>query len=228
MRSRPGWFVAAGLLVVLGQSPARASPIFNLSFIAGTSVQARPAFQQAASVWAFTFSDTVAINLTVGTGSLASGILASTGSAETAYAYTDFRTALTNDVTSATDVAAMATVPAGASLSPSIKDTADNPHGSGSAAPYVDTTGNNTSVIRMTGANAKALGLRTTSQIVIGCASACDGLIGAPPGACPARVATPAGRPHVAEHNIPQPTLQPASATVLVALGEAADFRKTQ
>ncbi|MGE0225866.1 MAG: NF038122 family metalloprotease [Acetobacteraceae bacterium] len=170
--------VAASCVAVLATwSPALAAPAFTLSYISGTSTQAQTAFAQAANVWSSLFADHVTVNLTVGTGTLGSGILASASSAESTFTYTGYRTALIADQSSANDSAAVASTPAGSSFSVYMNYTSDNPHGVGSATPFLDGSGSNTTFITMTNANAKALGLTPAAQTVGGCGSNCDGYI---------------------------------------------------
>lgn len=176
-------FRVAGLTVGLAlavSGTASASPTFNLTFISGTGASAQTAFQSAASYWASRFTDNVSIDLTVGTGSLGSGILAQAGSVRTSYTYSSYRGAATagGNQTSATDSAVAAILPSSASpLDIYINYTSDNPNGTGSPTPYVDSAGANNTTIRMTNANAKALGLTPTLGTVTGCTGNCDAFI---------------------------------------------------
>ena len=170
----PGAFVLACLSV----SPlVRANPVFNLTYISGTSAPAQAAFSQAAAQWAASFTDNVTINLTVGTGGLGSGILANTETSDTTYTYSTYRAALAADRTSANDALAVSHLPNTSSVPIYINYTLDNPHGAGSATPYVDLSGANNSTIRMSNANARALGLAPVLQSVPGCTANCDGFI---------------------------------------------------
>ena len=168
---------AAALAALIVSTPAPATPIFNLTYLSGTSAQAQTAFAQAASYWASVFTDNVTIDLTVGTGALGSGILASASSAETLYTYSAFRAAMAADQTSANDASAVSHLVNASSVNIYINYTSDNPNGVGSATPYVDTSGTNNSTVRMTNANAKALGLTPTAQTLSGCGGNCDGFI---------------------------------------------------
>ena len=166
---------AATLLAASGASQALT---FNFTFVAGTSAQAQQAFIDAGNRWSSLFSDNVTLTMTVGQQSLGSGILASTGSARSAYSYTDFRTALSGDATSATDTQAVSSLSTGSSFGMLINRTSDNPNGAGSATAYLDNNGSaNNSTVRITNANAKALGLTPTAQTVGSCTSACDASI---------------------------------------------------
>ena len=151
---------------------------FNFTFLASSTAQANQAFIDAGNRWSSLFSDNVTLNMTVGTASLGSGILASTGSARTTYSYSTFKTALAADATSANDNTAVASLAAGSSFGMLINRTSDSPNGAGSATPYVDNNGSaNNSTVRITNANAKALGLAPTATVVGNCAAACDASI---------------------------------------------------
>ena len=168
----------AATALFAGVGAANAVTTINLTFIAGTSVQAQAAFTAAAARWTNIFTDNATIDLTVGTGSLTAGVLAQAGSARTSFSYAAFKTALTADITSANDATAVSNLAVGSSLPMLINRTSDNPNGSGSATSYLDTTGANNQTIQLTNANAKALGLATIGSTIGGsCAAACDAFI---------------------------------------------------
>jgi hypothetical protein len=178
---------------IAATAPAQAAPVFNLNFIGGTSTQAQNAFTQAAAIWSNALADSVTVNLTVGTATLGSGILASAGSTEVIYSYAAVRAALVADSTSANDAIAVTHLQAGPSLKLRINATSNNPNGSGSFTPYIDNNGAantslltdpvglNNNVINMTRANAKALGLGSTGLLATStdanCSGSCDGYI---------------------------------------------------
>jgi hypothetical protein len=137
---------------------AQAQLVWNNSFIAGTSAQAQTGILQAESRWSSIFTDKVTVNITIGTGALASGVIGSTSSTQTDYAYSTVRSALVADAKSAADATAVANLQAGTNFSELINHTSNN---GGSATPYLDKTGANTSNIYMSNANAKALGIYT-------------------------------------------------------------------
>jgi hypothetical protein len=167
----------AGAVLLVSASASQALT-FNFTFLASSTPQANQAFIDAGARWSALFSDNVTINMTVGTATLGAGILASTGSARTLVSYTDYRNALIADATSANDLLATSSLPGGSSFGMLINRTADSPNGSGNATPYVDNNGSaNNSSIRLTNANAKALGLTPTAQTVGVCASNCDASI---------------------------------------------------
>jgi PEP-CTERM motif len=174
MKPQARLLAAAALLAASGASQALT---FNFTFLAGSSPQANQAFIDAGARWSALFTDNVTIDMTVGQASLGAGILASAGSARSSFGYGAFKTALTNDATSANDFTATSSLSAG-SVKMLINRTSDNPNGSGSAVTYLDNNASaNNSTIRLTNANAKALGLTPTATVVSGCAAACDARI---------------------------------------------------
>lgn len=174
MKYRLSAAAAAALLAASGASHALT---FNFTFVAGTSVQAQQAFIDAGARWSSLFTDNVVLDMTVGQQALGTGILASTGSRRNSYSYTNFRGALGADATSGNDLTAFNTLPTGSSFSMLINRTSDNPNGSGSATPYIDSTGANNSTINLTTANAKALGLAVNTGTVGACTATCDASI---------------------------------------------------
>ncbi|KAB8057310.1 PEP-CTERM sorting domain-containing protein [Janthinobacterium sp. FT14W] len=155
-----------------------ASPLFNLHYVPGTSLQAQQGFQAAAARWSRVLKDNVTVELTVGFNSLGGNILGQTGSSEAFYRYSDFRSALAADATSSIDQRALAHLPAGDSFGMLINRTANNPNGPGSAVPYVDNNGDaNNQYLSLSNAEAKAIGLTPPPQSLDGCIGNCDGFI---------------------------------------------------
>lgn len=179
----PRGIAGLGLAAALGATalpaPAQATPNFVLSFLPTTSAAEQAAFTQAANIWAGLLADSVTINLTVGTADLAgNSTLAQADSRLELYTYAATRAALVADATSSNDTTATGNLQAGPNLRLLINGTSSNPNGSGSFTPYVDSTGANTSSIRMTSANARALGLSGgTATAALGCIGTCDGSI---------------------------------------------------
>jgi hypothetical protein len=167
---------AAGLLLA-GTAVSAHALSFDLSFIPGTSAQEQASFTAAAALWSAQFSDDATVKLTVGTSALGSGILAQAGSRSISYSYNDVRNALAADATSAADNTAVTNLPAGSSVPMLINRTRDNPNGSGSATPYLDTAGANNSTMSINAANARALGLSFGTGGVSGGCSDCDAYI---------------------------------------------------
>jgi hypothetical protein len=87
------------------------------------------------------------------------------------------RNALAADATSLADNTAVANLPTGSSIGMLINRTRDNPNGSGSAIPYVDTLGANNSTMSINAANARALGLSFDTGGVMGGCNDCDAYI---------------------------------------------------
>jgi PEP-CTERM motif len=167
-------FAAATLLAASGAAQALT---FNFTFTASTTAQQQQAFIDAGARWSALFSDNVTLDMTVGVEALGTGILASTGSRRANYTYGNYVSALSTDRTSADDATAVSFLPSGSSFGLLINRTADNPNGAGSATPYVDRTGANNETIRLTTANAKALGLNPGTGTVGVCTSTCDASI---------------------------------------------------
>ena len=164
---------SAVALLVVAVNPVSALT-FEYSFIPGTPAQAQTAFVAAGNLWASVLSDPVAVKLTVGTGTLGSGILGQASSSQAAFGYTTVRGAMVVDAISANDTVALSSLPVG-SVRQLINRTFDNGN---SATPYIDSAGANTTTIQMTTANAAALGLPFSRGTLGGaCLTACDGFI---------------------------------------------------
>jgi hypothetical protein len=174
MNRRLNLLAAASLVALSGAANALT---FNFTFVAGTSAQAQQAFIDAGARWSALFTDNVTLDMTVGQQALGAGILASTGSRRVSTTYSNFYGALNADITSATDTTAVGTLPVGPSFGVLINRTSDNPNGSGSATPYVDTAGANNQTVNLTTANAKALGIAPGTGTVGQCTTTCDASI---------------------------------------------------
>lgn len=166
----------AGACLLLANGASQALT-FNFTFVAGTSAQAQQAFVDAGARWSSLFNDNVTLDMTVGTAALGAGVLASAGSRRTSFSYNTFKTALVGDASSSLDTTATGSLAAGSSFGMLINRTSDNPNGSGSATPYLDTAGANNQTINLTTANAKALGLAAGTGTVGNCTSTCDASI---------------------------------------------------
>lgn len=117
-------------------------------------------FEQARDFWSSQWSDTVEIQLDLRYEPLPGNTLGSAESEHVYVSYTEWSEALTADATSAADRQMTASLPQGDTFAPYINRTEDNPHGRGSVRPYVDDDlGPNNQVVRLTRANAKALGV---------------------------------------------------------------------
>jgi hypothetical protein len=121
--------------------------------------RAQAGFEAAGARWASLFTDNVNIIIDIDFRALAPNVLAQAGSTRQMYSYSDFSTALNADRTSADDNQAVSSLRSGNNFNALINRTSNNPNGSGSATPYLDNTGANTSMVNISSANAKALGL---------------------------------------------------------------------
>ncbi|PTY08731.1 PEP-CTERM sorting domain-containing protein [Opitutaceae bacterium EW11] len=157
---------ALGFSVGLGLTPltTRAQLSFDLIHDPSMNAQALAGFQMAANRWSSVLQDHVTVTINIGFSSLGAGILGQTGSTGGWVDYSSFKLALAYDATSKLDVSAVTSLQPGSSFSMLINRTADNPNGPGSAVPYLDNDGSdNNSYVRMTIANARALGLYSSS-----------------------------------------------------------------
>ncbi|WP_310482524.1 NF038122 family metalloprotease [Chamaesiphon sp. VAR_48_metabat_403] len=138
---------------------------FTFRPVAGTSQAAIDGFQAAGDRWSSLFTDNVNVIIDIDFTSLAPGVLAQAGSSRRMFNYSDIANALRADRTSADDRLAVTNLPnqtvnsGVTSFNTLINRTTNNPNGVGSATPYLDTSGANTSMVNISSANAKALGL---------------------------------------------------------------------
>ena len=169
------------IILALNAAAANASPTFVFNVIAGTSQQAVDGFTTAANLWSSYFTDNVTVYLTIGFNPLGGGVIGQTGSTQGSISYTGARNALIADATSGDDATATAHLQGGSSVNMMINGTSNNPNGSGSIIPYLDNDGDaNNSTIRLTTANAKAMGVfgaNTQPGSCAGGAVGCDGFI---------------------------------------------------
>lgn len=154
---------AAGLVVALatlfGAGHAQAGLVINFTSSTGNA-QIDGLFAQAGALWSGLFDDNVTLNIQVAWEDMGARVLGSAGSYMQSYSYTDVRSAMLMDATSANDAIATSNLQAGAALDLLINRTSDSPFGPASAIPYLDNDGSlNNTTISMTNANAKALGL---------------------------------------------------------------------
>lgn len=131
----------------------------NISFAAGINASAQAAITRAAQRWEARLFDPVRVNLTADFQNLGAGVGGGASPAMGTVSYGATRTALINDITSNSDVTATNNLPA-TQLDFWLNRTNNSPNGVGSATPFFDTDGDaNNTTIRMTLANARALGL---------------------------------------------------------------------
>jgi len=134
--------------------------VINFTYAADMDQRALAGFQAAADRWSSVLYDDVTVNLNIGFSVLGTGILGSTGSTRAAVSYDTFRNALAADISSSLDRTAVSNLPQSSCLSVMMNGTAVNPNGPGSGTPFLDNNCNaNNSTIRLTSANARAVGL---------------------------------------------------------------------
>ena len=132
----------------------------NFTYDPAMDKRALAGFQAAANRWQNLLTDNVQVNLNIGFSQLAEGVLGSTGSTQGTISYAGFRQAMIADAKSGIDMKAVANLPGGPCLSALMNGTSANPNGIGSGSTFVDNDCDaNNSTIRMTWANARALGL---------------------------------------------------------------------
>lgn len=137
----------------------------NFAYDPAMDARALTGFQYAANRWESIFTDDVQVNLNIGFSQLATGVLGSTGSTQGTINYAGFRQAMVADAKSSIDKKAIANLPGGPCLSVLMNGTNVNPAGTGSGETFLDKDCDaNNSTIRMTWANARALGLVPNSD----------------------------------------------------------------
>jgi hypothetical protein len=134
--------------------------VINFIPTPGMSQQSLAGFQAAANRWQSVLHDDVTVNLNINFSTLGTGILGSTGSTRGSLSYAGYREALTDDAWGNTDAAAVASLSQAACLKVFMNGTNANPSGVGSGNTFLDSDCDaNNQTIRMTWANARALGL---------------------------------------------------------------------
>lgn len=134
--------------------------VINFIPTPGMSAQSLAGFQAAANRWQSVLHDDVTVNLNINFSTLGAGILGSTGSTRGTLSYAGFREALIDDAWGATDNQAVAGLQSAACLNVFMNGTSGNPAGSGSGSTFLDNDCDaNNKTVRLTWANARALGL---------------------------------------------------------------------
>jgi hypothetical protein len=138
---------------------------FNFTPTAGTSQLAIDGFNAAGALWSSLLKDNVTVNINIDFTALSQGILAQAGSSLKTFNYSQVYNALNADKSSVDDHAAVKSLNNSSTFNMLLNRTSNNPNGSGSATPYVDNNGNaNNSIVNMSSANAKALGLDSSGN----------------------------------------------------------------
>ena len=146
-------FIVLVACLFLGAScPSFALVINVIDLTGGTQPTAVAAFMQAAGLWAGVLFDPITVNINFNFVSLPPNVLGGTSSFTIGETFTDVKTALAGDATSADDTTAVANLPPGASMVFRTNDTTSM------IILDSDLTANNTD-LDVNRANAKALGL---------------------------------------------------------------------
>ena len=164
-RAKHGYYLVA-LCLGLFCAPAISRALtFNFVPSAGTSQAAINGFAAAGARWSSLFTDNVTVNVNIDFSALGVGILGSTGSSQGTTSYTNFKNALAADRTSTADFTAVANLQSGSAFSLLMNRTSNSPFGAGSATTFLDNDGDaNNTTVRLTFANAKALGLLSANN----------------------------------------------------------------
>ncbi|WP_199611124.1 NF038122 family metalloprotease [Flocculibacter collagenilyticus] len=139
-------------------STANAGLMFNITSTGNS--QADAGFQLAADTISSLFKDDITVNITAGFNSLRAGVLGQASSNRELFDFSSWKSGMASDMTSTFDQTMVSHLPTGDTFNPFMNGTGDNPHGAGSTEGYTDNDGGaNNSVVRLTRANAKALGM---------------------------------------------------------------------
>lgn len=142
-------------IILFSQTPHSVAALtFSLTPDSGMSQQAIDGFTEAAQLWSSVLTDDVTIHLSIGFQALSPGILGQTSCSFTAIDYSVLKNAMNADAISTDDISAYSHLQSGTSYYRLINHTSDNPNGSNSAVPYVDSM----DWVGVTTANARALG----------------------------------------------------------------------
>ncbi len=148
------------ILATLVWTSAGVALEFNFDQQPGMPQEAVDGFNRAGALWETLLTDDITVNVEIGFEQLSPGVLGSTRSNRITASYADFVMALNSQPQSASDAAAIQSLQAAPAFQLLINRTADNPNGAGSPQVYLDDDASaNNSTVRLTRANAKALGL---------------------------------------------------------------------
>lgn len=147
-------------LVICAYAGSAQALVIHFNPTAGMDARALAGFQAAADRWTNILHDDVQVNLNINFSALGAGILGSTGSTRGTISYDGFRNALIADASSMDDMNAVSHLSGSSCMNVMMNGTNINPAGVGSGATFVDSNCNaNNSTVRLTWANARALGL---------------------------------------------------------------------
>lgn len=148
---------------------------FNFGFSEGTPPEVIQGFNDAGELWGSFIADDITVDLTIQYEAFNSTSLGRFTPERSTFTYRDVVGALDRDISSPNDAVSFSSLPNSSELDVLLdpnfdfdvltNGTSDNPNGVGSAVPYLDNDGDcNNRSIRMTTANAKALGLPRTGS----------------------------------------------------------------
>jgi hypothetical protein len=160
----------AGLVaaLVLAAVPADGAVQFVFTPEAGTPQEAIDGFEAAGQLWADLLDDDIVVRVDIAFKPLDPGVLGSTLSERAVVTYQQLVTALGAQPASADDQSATVALQPPPARRFLLNRTSNSPHGSGNATPFLDDDGDaNNTAIRMTRANAKALGLVPASDAAL-------------------------------------------------------------
>jgi uncharacterized repeat protein (TIGR01451 family) len=156
---------AAAVVLALAANAASGEVEFVFTPEAGTPQEAIDGFEAAGELWSARLDDDVVLRVDIAFKPLDPGVLGATGSERITATYQQLVTALGAQPASADDQAAAAALQAPPARRFLLNRTANSPHGSGDATPFLDEDGDaNNTTLRLTRANAKALGLLPASD----------------------------------------------------------------
>ena len=137
------------LFLLTSVRPVAAGLVFDIS-TTGNAL-ADDGFQKAADFIVARFSDDVTVRIDAGFSDLGVNILGGASSVKMEFGFSNWKTAIADDVTSADDATMVAGLPAGSTFTPYISNTTDG------AAAHLSTTAHDK--VRLSRAQAKAIGL---------------------------------------------------------------------
>jgi hypothetical protein len=167
------------LSLISGASSTSAQLTFNIINQGAATPQMMTGFAQAGALWSSYLKDPTTINIRVGSSALPAGVIGHSDIFYDPYAYTNVRAAMVGDRLSLDDFSSTDALQPAPVFSMLINRTANNPSGVVSLTPYFDTGlggpgqagPENNGTVRMSTANAKALGLTSYDPTLL------DGII---------------------------------------------------
>lgn len=153
--------IVGGMAALFSAGSTAEAATFNFRFDTPVPKPVVEGVTAAGALWSSWLTDDVVVNLDVQFGALSRPVPSLTVSGSALYSYEHVHAALTAKATTEADLMAIAHLQSGPSVDLLINRTANSPHGVGAGIAYLDNDGDaNNQNIRLTHANAKALGLR--------------------------------------------------------------------